>query len=569
MIGPDEAEQSAEGFQERAVARIYREYEKVLAEQNALDFDDLLLRVALLLRDDAELRERLEDRYRYVLIDEYQDTNHAQYVIARGLALRRHNLCATGDPDQSIYGWRGANLGNILEFEEDFPETKVVRLEQNYRSTGHILAAADRVIRCNRDRRRKGLWTEKGEGEPVSIVECDSGAEEAEFIARRIGELADDGCGYGRIAVFYRINALTRLLEDALRRASIPYRIVRGVEFYNRKEIKDVLAYLRVLVNPQDEVALVRILNTPARGIGDATVERLREHARATGRPMIHGVHRPDEVPGLARAAARKVREFAHLLDRLSPLVNASAQEAIEQVMLQSGLTAALRELARTDPGPLENVNELISAAAEYDRGRPDGSLVEWLHQVSLVSDQDAYDAEAGTVTLMTLHAAKGLEFPVVFIAGCEEGLLPHHQHRDTRSELEEERRLFFVGMTRAQERLILTHARFRDFRGMTQRNDVSRFLGEIPADHARTVRLRDPADEHRAPPDSTGEGVSADWKRGQLVLHPSYGVGRLMWIQRNPGRTRAAVRFAAYGEKVFVLEYCKLEPIDTEDCHS
>jgi DNA helicase-2/ATP-dependent DNA helicase PcrA len=562
MVSPDEAEEDAHEFQAKAVARIYREYENVLTEQNALDFDDLLLRVARLLGQDAELRDRLEEQYRYVLVDEYQDTNHAQYLIARGLALKHHNLCATGDPDQSIYGWRGANLGNILEFEEDFPETEVVRLEQNYRSTKHILAAAERVISRNRDRKKKALWTLNAEGERVRVAECDNSAGEAKYIAEQIQQAHAAGTPYGDVAVFYRINALTRLLEEALRNAVIPYRIIRGVEFYSRKEIKDVVAYLRVLINPQDEVSLLRIINTPARGIGDTTIARLRSRARTAGVPMIRLVHHPEEVGDLPKATATKVKQFAELLELLAPVVNGPAKAAIEHVLTQSGLYAALRAETRTDTGPMENVNELVNAAAQYDREHPAGSLVEWLHQISLVSDQDAYDPSAGAVTLMTLHAAKGLEFPAVFIAGCEEGLLPHYQHRESRSELEEERRLFFVGMTRAKLRLTLTYVRHREFRGITQRTDVSRFVAEIPEENVEAVRMG--ADDHEQYlPEAAETGDFADWRTGQLVMHPSYGMGRLISVEHNFGKTRARVRFNAYGEKTIVLEYSKLERVD------
>ncbi|MBN1490819.1 MAG: UvrD-helicase domain-containing protein, partial [Phycisphaerae bacterium] len=275
MRSPADAQRDGGGYEQEIIAQVYAAYEEVLAAQNALDFDDLLLRAARLLGEDAELRAKLEDQYRYVLVDEYQDTNHAQYLIARGLALQHHRLCVTGDPDQSIYGWRGANLNNILEFEEDFPDAKVVRLEQNYRSTKHILAAADRVIRRNRDRKKKTLWTENPEGAPVRVVECEDAEAEAGFIAEQITEAVASGAALKEIAIFYRINALTRLLEGALRQNGIPYRIIRGVEFYRRKEIKDLVAYLRVLINPDDETALLRIINTPARGIGQTTVERL------------------------------------------------------------------------------------------------------------------------------------------------------------------------------------------------------------------------------------------------------------------------------------------------------
>jgi DNA helicase-2/ATP-dependent DNA helicase PcrA len=565
MIGPEAAAERADGFEARAIARIYAAYEKVLAEQDALDFDDLLLRVAALLGDDAELRDRLEAQYRYVLVDEYQDTNHAQYLIARGLALRRRNLCVTGDPDQSIYGWRGANLGNILDFEEDFPDAKIVRLEQNYRSTKRILAVADGLISRNKKRKAKSLWTENAEGTSVRVVECDDAAEEAEHIAGQIGELVAAGRAYNDIAIFYRINALSRMLEEALRQANVPYRIVRGVAFYNRKEIKDVLAYLRVLVNPNDETALLRIINTPTRGIGKTTVDRLVAQTRATGAPLSHWVRHPQDVPGLGAAAIASVGKFAKLLDMLAPVVHAGAREAIENVLTLSGYRAALQnEVGRADTSAMENVDELVTAAAEYDEAHPDGSMLEWLHQVSLVSDQDAYDPEAGAVTLMTLHAAKGLEFPVVFIAGCEDGTLPHQMYQDKANELEEERRLFFVGLTRAEEVLTLTHARYRDLRGLTQRMDASRFLRELPPEHVEEVSLGQAL--YNAGPDREAFNEYATWQPGQLVRHPSYGMGRLLWVQPHPGRTRAGIRFGAYGQKVLILEFCKLEKVEFQE---
>ena len=565
MHDPDEAEQTAGTAEDRELARIYRTYEAILAEQNALDFDDLLLRMARLLGRDAELRDQLEDRFRYVLVDEYQDTNHAQYLIARGLALRRRNLCATGDPDQSIYGWRGANLGNILDFENDFPEARVVRLEQNYRSTKNILAAADGVIRQNRARKHKELWTHNAAGPPVQAVECPDAPTEARYIATRIRQLVDEGLAYGDVAVFYRVNALTRLIEEGLRQAQIPYRIVRGVEFYSRAEIKDVLAYLRVLVNPLDETALLRIINTPPRGIGKTTVDRLRTFARATGIPLIQAIREARTMPDTGRGTGEKLDRFARLIETLQPVIHASARSAIENVLRLSGLGETL---LRDDPGDSDarqNVDELISAAAEYDREHPDGSLVEWLQQVSLVSDQDTYDPEAGAVTLMTLHASKGLEFPAVFIAGFEENILPHEQRREDRSDLEEERRLAFVGMTRAKRFLTLTFCRLRDARGTTRVNGPSRFLGEIPRDTLECIALggngRSPTGGHMP-----ACSAHAGWQAGQLVRHPSFGLGRLLWVDAQPSRTRAGVRFNVYGDKILILERTRLERVDVRN---
>jgi DNA helicase-2/ATP-dependent DNA helicase PcrA len=563
MISPAQVEQDAKGFELRTLAKIYAAYEQVLAEQDALDFDDLLLRFARLLGEDAELRDQLEDRYRYLLVDEYQDTNHSQYLIARGLALTHHNLCVTGDPDQSIYGWRGANLGNILDFEEDFPDAVVVRLEQNYRSTKRILAAADAVIQRNRKRKAKALWTDNAEGTAVRVVQCEDAADEAAFVAGGIKTLHRQGVSYNGIAIFYRINALTRRLEEALRQAAIPYRIVRGVEFYSRKEIKDVTAYLRVLVNPNDEMSLLRIINTPARGIGKTTVDRLTAHARATGQPVSAWLSRAGQIDAIGSAAADRLAAFAKLMATLQPIIHGPARQAIDNVLTMTGLGEALEAEAENDSAPQENVNELITAAAEYDERQPDGTLVEWLQTISLTSDQDAYDSNATTVTLMTLHAAKGLEFPHVFIIGCEEGILPHQQRADSQADIEEERRLLFVGMTRAQQALTLTHARYREWRGMTQRVGPSKFLDELPREHIERQQHGGLV-EHDSFDDLPQHGADGIvWREGQLVRHPTYGLGRLMWVQRRSKRTRAGIRFAAYGEKVMILEYAKLECIN------
>ena len=570
MILPDAFEAQAGDWQDKTTARLYRAYEAVLAEQNALDFDDLLVRIARLLGEDAELRDQLQDRYRYVLVDEYQDTNRAQYLIARGLALDHENLCVTGDPDQSIYAWRGANLHNILEFEEDFPDAKVVRLERNYRSTPQILSAADAVIAHNRRRKKKTLWTSNEAGPAIRVAECEDAAAEAGFIASEVAQHVEAGGRYGDAAVFYRVNALSRSIEGALRTHNIPYQVARGVAFYQRKEIKDVLAYLKVVANPQDRVALLRIINVPARGIGKSTVQRVLAHAEATGTTALEAIARAIEIDGVTRAG-RHLRSFADLLGELAGIAERGlVQETIEWLVRHSGLSAMWSQA--DDENAIENVSELISAAAEYDHQHADGtgSLTDWLQQVSLVSDIDAVDPELGAVTLMTLHAAKGLEFDRVFVAGVEDGLLPHRRSETEQADVEEERRLCFVGMTRTRQALTLTCARWRDRRGATRRTSRSVFLAELPADGVDWITagqedITRGADDHEpAMPASAVDYL--EWRRGQLVRHPDYGLGRVIWIRPTSTRTHAGVAFNTCGQKTLVLEYANLELVELDE---
>ncbi|MBN1343630.1 MAG: UvrD-helicase domain-containing protein [Phycisphaerae bacterium] len=546
----------------RTIARIYTAYEKLMAEQNGLDFDDLLMRTALLLRNDEQLRDELEDRFRYVLIDEYQDTNHAQYVIARELTRKRQNLCATGDPDQSIYAWRGADISNIMDFERDYPDAKVVRLEQNYRSTKAILSAASELISANRMRKRKGLWTENPEGDKVRVMECQDAEDEAEFVAETITEMRRDR-SLSDFAIFYRVNAMTRVLEEALRREGIAYQIARGVEFYSRKEIKDALAYLRVIVNPADEVALLRIINEPTRGIGKTSVDRLVAQARASGKTVLETAGEADKYDVLKRASG-KIKAFAEMVRRWQSQPLAPVRPILEDMLLDSGMQAEL-DKAGVDSDQAANVAELITAAAEYDDTHEDGGLAEWLQEISLVSDVDGIDDSVGSVTLMTLHAAKGLEFPVVFIIGLEDGLLPHGRATIPGAEpdeMEEERRLCFVGMTRAREVLTLSRARYRMLRGVTERMTKSRFLEELPRGEILSEsRQRDDEDDFNEWSQAPA-GEFSRLRAGQLIRHPMFGFGRLLWVDPLGQRTRAGVRFNTGVEKTLVLEYAKIEVI-------
>jgi DNA helicase-2/ATP-dependent DNA helicase PcrA len=601
---PADFANGADFFDERMIGRVYDAYEQLLEQRNAVDFDDLLMRVAIVLRDHPEITERLNIRFRYVLIDEYQDTNHAQYLIARHLSQHHRNICVTGDPDQSIYGWRGADLGNILEFERDYPDAVVVRLEQNYRSTGYILKAASNLIRHNRRRKHKDLWTQGDVGQPVSVWEFTEGHDEAEQIADTIVALREKGHPYNGFAIMYRVNAISRGLEESLRARGIPYKVARGVEFYNRKEIRDTLAYLRVLVNPEDQLALLRITNTPARGIGKTTVTRLVDAAGEAGRPLLEVMRDVAAVPTVRSAGAARVQKFVELLDELKPLAQGAVAEAVSNVLRRTGLEAEL-EKEREEGGEdrLANVQELVTAAARYDEETEAPSLEDFLQRVALTSDQDAVDESAGVVLLMTLHAAKGLEFPVVFVVGLEQGMLPHERALyDAKGDVEEERRLCFVGMTRAMRRLYLSHAAQRVLRGTLLPRCQSQFLDELPDDaavsesftsepghesnelHDGFVPLDDQLSDEESrrparrvrpkrrsefedepvfsPDDPTSRALRAaaasayaDWKPGMLVRHERYGVGTVDWIRPGGGQTRASIRFAGYGQKTFILE--------------
>lgn len=610
---PAELLEGGKWFEERMVGRVYEAYEQLLHEHNAVDFDDLLMRVALVLRGHAEITERLNIRFQYVLIDEYQDTNHAQYLIAKYLSKHHHNICATGDPDQSIYGWRGADLSNILEFEHDYPEAKIVRLEQNYRSCGAILKAASKLISSNARRKHKELWSKRPEGEPVRCVEFDTGGVEAEHIAETIERLHSGGRSYNDCAVFYRINALSRGIEESLRLRGIPYRVARGTEFYNRKEIKDTLAYLRVVVNPLDEISLLRIINTPPRGIGARTILRLRDHAAECGEPLMQTLRSAAQIPTLKKAAITRVAKFVEIIERIAAYAAGPVADAVSHALAIGGLEADLRrDLESGGEDRLANVQELVTGAKAYDDETESPSLQDFLHRVSLVSDQDAIDESQGVVLLMTLHAAKGLEFPIVFIAGLEQGILPHERSLRERggADLEEERRLLFVGITRAMDELRLSHVRERYMRGSPMPRSVSQFVGELPDDavvfesrrtHARSSRPAEHSDgfvplddqlgpddiapRRRAgrsprsafgdepvfsPDDPTGRAIAAatdspyrSWKAGTLLQHPRYGVGTLLWLRPSPGQTRAAIQFAGHGEKVFILERAPVSKLE------
>jgi DNA helicase-2/ATP-dependent DNA helicase PcrA len=486
-------EQQVSGFFEQSVASVYELYERRLSEANAMDFDDLIMKTVLLLQRVPEARRHWQHAFRYVMVDEYQDTNHAQFTLVSILAEKHQNLAVVGDQDQSIYAFRGADIRNISEFEDDFPNARVIALEQNYRSTQTILDAANGVIEHNRDRKPKRLWSELGEGDKLQVVEAEDEHAEARFVAGRIQSALDEGAGAAEIAVFYRMNAQSRVLEDLLTRQGVDYRVVGGPKFYERAEIKDLIAYMQVLDNPDDEVSLRRIVNQPRRGIGSTSLDRLSSHARTLGVSLWEAIVDVEASP-LGAAASGNLVRFRDMIEALrEDLDEAAVGDVAERVLAQSGY-AEMLEAERTieSQGRMENLAELVGVAREFDqRGEQIEAatrLSAFLQEISLYTDQDALDSDGGRVTLMTLHNAKGLEFPIVFMIGLEEGLFPHQRSLDEGNE-GEERRLCYVGMTRAQRSLTLTYARARTIFGARSYNRSSRFLDEVPADRVEWER--------------------------------------------------------------------------------
>jgi DNA helicase-2/ATP-dependent DNA helicase PcrA len=566
LIGPDEYLRRVSSFYDQTVAEVYELYQRTLFRSNAVDFDDLLMLTVEVLERFPEARERWQKAFRYVLVDEYQDTNHAQYRLLQLLADEHRNVFAVGDPDQSIYRFRGADIRNILEFERDFAGTEIVALEQNYRSTNAILGAANAIIEHNRERKPKRLFSELGEGDPVQIIEVEDEHAEARFVAAEIARQVDEGLSASDIAVFYRTNAQSRVLEDVLVRQQIPYQVIGGPRFYERAEVKDVVAYLTAIDNTSDAVALMRIANRPRRGIGDTSIRRLVTHADALGISWWDATADP-EAAGLAPASARAVRGFRTVMESLM----ASAQELavdelVEAVLDRSGMIEAY-EAERTIEarGRIENLQELVGVAREYRARSEEPSLSGFLQEISLVSDQDELRGDdGGVVTLMTIHNAKGLEFRAVFVIGMEEGIFPHSRSIEE-NEIEEERRLCYVGMTRAMEQLTLTHAMARTLFGRREYNLGSRFLDELPATVVRE-RLRPSSWSGYASSSrqAAAQGGPArevpSLATGDSVRHGSLGEGVVTRIE--PGGI-VTVRFAADGsERKLMLEYAPLEKL-------
>ena len=641
-------ESNARDFYHKTIARLYTAYERGLRRANAVDFDDLLLLTAAMLRDHADIRTQCQDRWRHLLIDEYQDTNRAQFELARLLAGEGRpadstglpgvgeddddegaptpapNICVVGDPDQAIYGWRGADIANILDFERHFPSARTVKLGQNFRSTEPILAVADTLIKRNKRRKDKPLYTDRPGGERVTVTLCRDEHHESTLIADWFKRLEEDRQATWRdMAVFYRTNALSRVVEDAFRAAQIPYVIARGTAFYDREEVRDALCYLRVVANPADDVSLGRIVNKPTRGIGKSSLDKVLAHASRDQIPVFEALRRARELDLPARALAAITR-FVELIDAwtgagsfMGASVSGTLHELVGRVIDESGLAGhykkqAIASAMESDEERLDNLDELVSGAREFedefdptadpasdpttalDPERPDGAAVPpllavlraFLEGVALVADADKVDPERGAVTLMTLHAAKGLEFDAVAMIGLEEGLLPHSRAFDTEEEMEEERRLAFVGITRARKLLQITSARYRTVRGATERTIPSRFLGELGTEHVVTSDQTDDfdadpiehgydrggalatresleriRDQRRALATTAADLAREEFPAGAIVRHPQFGDGV---VQRVIGgqNARAVIKFRSVGEKTLVLEYARLRRV-------
>jgi DNA helicase-2/ATP-dependent DNA helicase PcrA len=593
LVDWESAASKATNVIEETRAEVYKTYQSRLREANAMDFDDLIMTTVSLLQVFPDVAEHYRRRFRQVLVDEYQDTNHAQYTLVRELTqpvgeLPAAELCVVGDADQSIYAFRGADIRNIMDFEVDYTDAAVVLLEQNYRSTQRILTAANAVISRNEGRKDKRLWTDAGDGELLVGYVADNEHDEAAFVAEEVDKLIDMGDAAGAIqpcdvAVFYRTNAQSRVFEEVFIRVGLPYRVVGGVRFYERKEVRDALAYLRVLANPADIVSLRRILNTPRRGIGDraeACVEALATRERI---PFAEALHRCEEAPGLAPRSAVAIRAFTDLMDELRALVvgNMPPAEVLEAVLDRSGYLKELSE--STDPqdeSRVENLSELVGVAREFEERVPDGGVPEFLEQVSLVADADSVpdpDGNGGVVTLMTLHAAKGLEYPVVFLTGLEDGVFPHLRTLGDTAELQEERRLAYVGITRARQRLYVSRATQRMAWGQTAYNPASRFLEELPEHVMDWRRLAStvtsvpagarvaarvassPLLARRAP----GMRTVPDLEVGDRVTHDAFGLGTVTATRGVGDQAQAEVDFGgATGAKWLLLRYAPVEKL-------
>lgn len=576
MFASDYRKQARDFYQQK-VADVYEYYERELRKNNALDFDDLLLVAVKLLQSNAAVHDKYSKRFKYVMIDEYQDTNHAQYLLAYLLSSHWKNIAVVGDADQSIYAWRGADIQNILDFEKDYPNCTSIKLEQNYRSTKIILDAANAVIDNNEDRPEKNLWTDKVEGAKIQHFTAQSEHEEAAFIGDTIVKKHDiHGVPYGDMAILYRTNAQSRVLEEALIKRALPYTMVGGTKFYDRKEIKDVLAYLRVLYNPFDDLSLLRIINVPKRSIGATTVSKLQDYARENGTSLfmtLTQLHLVDTIKGKTK---EKLEEFGILIFTLvAEMDDKSVLDILEAILDRTGYLAQLEE--STDPqdqARAENIGELLSVAKDFQDTNPTGTVEDFLEQVALVNDVDSFEQEESKVTLMTLHAAKGLEFPIVFLGGLEEGLFPHSRTLMNPEEIEEERRLAYVGITRAEKELYISNATTRTVFGRTSSYLPSRFIDEIPAELVDSLRAkrRIPDDIKPTVPRHMSVAsrpvtkpiirneVIADWKVGDTAIHSKWGNGKVVNVSGEGAGMKLTIEFPTQGVRVVMAKFAPVK---------
>jgi DNA helicase-2/ATP-dependent DNA helicase PcrA len=593
LLSPQDYLKAASNQFEQVVADVYTIYQGRLMRANAMDFDDLILKTVEVLQRYPEAKARFRSRFRHVLVDEYQDTNHAQYILVKEIVgtelegTTPAELCVVGDADQSIYGFRGATIRNILQFELDYPNATTVLLEQNYRSTQNILNAANAVITKNESRKEKNLWSDAGAGTPLTGYVAESEHDEANFIADEIRSLQRDGNSTpGQTAIFYRTNAQSRVFEEVFMRMALPYKVVGGLRFYERREVKDLLAYLRVLANCEDEISLRRIINVPKRGIGDTSLDYVDQFANSCGISFWQGLLRCNEITSVPARAAQAITEFTSMITALSVLVEAKVKPSVivEAALEQSGL---LKELAdSTDPQDevrVENLKELVAVSMEYEErsfeelGEDEEiSLAGFLEKVSLVADADEIpegEDHGGVVTLMTLHTAKGLEFPTVFLTGMEDGIFPHSRTFDDKNEIEEERRLAYVGLTRARERLYISRAEYRSTWGAPNYNPPSRFLDEIPeavivwrnqsSDSLISSMTKKSRIATAPPPRATGKkSMAMELAVGERVSHDTFGLGTVVAVAGAGDKAEATINFGQYGEKRLLLRYAPVEKL-------
>lgn len=597
LQGVRDFERAADNFYMEKLAEVYRLYQQKLRKNNALDFDDLLMISVVLLQENEEILQKYQARFKYILVDEYQDTNGAQYLLTKLLAASHRNLCVVGDADQSIYGWRGADIRNIMDFEKDYPESCVIKLEQNYRSTKNILVAANAVIENNMERKPKELWTENAAGEKITHYLASDERDEAQFIATTaMKQKTIFNTAYGDIAVLYRTNAQSRVLEEGFMRAGIPYTMVGGLKFYDRKEIKDILSYLRVVFNPADTVSLMRIINVPKRGLGDATIGKLNEFAAANDMTLFDVISNPEIVQGLTARVRRPLEIFAEFIfTAIAQQGNLSVCALMERVMEESGY---IRELEAEDKPEnitrLENLKEFLSVAKDFEKSGETPNLENFLSQVALVSDIDNAALEDDRVTLMTLHSAKGLEFPVVFMTGMEEGLFPHSRTLLNETEIEEERRTCYVGITRARRKLYMTNAKMRMIYGKTVCYPQSRFMNELPEETMERLVVRSnsygfanaqrplgsvgigsfrpsmPLKEQRAAsiqqPIPVGAAIrpdsSAIWRAGDKAQHGKWGVGTVVSVKGSGEEVELQIAFPGQGIKALMQKYAPITKV-------
>lgn len=573
----------ASDFYEQKVADVYAMYQEKLRENNAVDFDDLLFLAVRLLQENEEVREKYQSRFQYILVDEYQDTNHAQYALTKILAARWRNICVVGDADQSIYAWRGADIRNIIDFTRDYPDAASIKLEQNYRSTKTILHAANAVIDNNESRPKKTLWTENPTGNKIIHYQAQTEHDEADYIAGVIynrHEISHEP--YGDMAILFRTNAQSRVLEEKLMRYAIPYTMVGGTKFYDRKEIKDVLAYLRLLYNPEDSLSLTRIINVPKRNIGATTMEHVAAYAEAQGISLFEALSSTDEIPVTKRAKASLENFVAMIFDLLNDIEGKDVLSLIETVIKQTGYGDMLDKEAEHDPqgeSRKENVGEFLSVAKDYMDSNPEGNLQDFLENVALVSDVDDFESSDSKVTLMTLHAAKGLEFPVVFLTGLDEGLFPHSRTLMDPAQVEEERRLAYVGITRAERQLYVTNAVTRTMYGRISAYMPSRFLAEIPPQFMEDYHRKSAMPQSRTtavpgkqrvsiltkPVASSlpkKHAVTDTFTKGDKVRHKIWGIGTVLDVIGEGPNMQMKIQFPTKGVRQVVVKYAPLEKI-------